>query len=151
VRRTFIETYRSLSDTELLKLLKEPPENLRCEARAALVRVVEERLLGTAKRQEIRAAAPEVQERLTTTSPSPSDRIAKQQKEGTVEEQEPPARRGSEFDIRYRELREIDRGITQLKSSGLNDAETRSRIKELEIASRRGWHELYVDIINREG
>jgi hypothetical protein len=151
VRQTYIDTYRSLSDIELLRLLQQPQSDFRPEARVVLVRVATERGLDMVQINQSRHALTGAEERHSVAESIRWNLIAKQEKEQPHEERDQLPRRATEFDIRYMGLKETDQTIQELKNTGRDDVETRTRIEELVSASMRGWHELYIDIINREG
>ena len=54
------------------------------------------------------------------------------------------------FDERKIELEKLDLLIAEMNKKAMFSTEQSARIKEYEIISKNGWHELYEDIIKRE-
>lgn len=151
LRRTFLDTYRSLSDLELLKLLQEPQSDFKPEARAALVEVAIERRLPATEVSQGQMPSPRSNDRQSSDDRLPAIPTRKSKSEPCQKKRDPTIRVDTSFDMRYKELREIDIEISRLQSSGLDDVETTNRIEEMERHSKKEWNDLYVDIINREG
>ena len=55
------------------------------------------------------------------------------------------------FDERYARLKELDAEIARLEKTDSVTSAGRVRLAQLARMSREGWHELFEDIMTREG